>query len=46
MKFIRQLPSVMKEDNRNNLASIATMTSTVDVRDNTLVIDLGGTWVK
>jgi hypothetical protein len=45
-KFIRQLPSVMKEDNRNNLASIATMTSTLDVHDNTLVLDLGGTWVK
>jgi hypothetical protein len=45
-KFIRQLPSVMKEDNRNNLASIATMTSTLDVRDNTLVLDVGGAWIK
>jgi hypothetical protein len=45
-KVIRQLPSVMKEDNRNNLASFATMTSTLDVHDNTLVLDVGGTWVK
>lgn len=45
-KFIRQLPSVMKEDDRNNLATISTMTSTVDVRENTLVLDLAGTWVK
>jgi hypothetical protein len=45
-KFIRQLPSALKEDNRTNLASIATMTSTIDVRDNTLVLELGGTWLK
>ncbi|HET9988670.1 MAG TPA: hypothetical protein VFQ65_09115 [Kofleriaceae bacterium] len=45
-KFIRQVPSVLKEDNRNNLAAIATMTSTLDVRDDTVAIDIGGTWVK
>jgi hypothetical protein len=45
-KFIRQLPTVMKEDNRNNLAAIATMTSTLDVHDDTVVVDIGGTWVK
>ncbi|MEO6775531.1 MAG: hypothetical protein ABI467_21400 [Kofleriaceae bacterium] len=43
-RFIRQLPSVMKEANRNNLASIATMTSTLDVRGDTVAIDIGGTW--
>jgi len=45
-RFIRQLPSVMKEENRTNLASIATMTSTLDVHDTTVEIDFAGTWVK
>jgi len=45
-KFMRQVPSLMKEDNRNNLASIATMTSTLDVRDDAIAVDIGGTWVK
>src|SRR3569833_4176245 len=45
-RFIRQLPSVMKEENRTNLASLATMTSTLDVHDSTVEIDFVGTWVK
>ncbi len=45
-RFIRQMPSMMKEDNRRNLGNIATMTSTLDVHDDAVVIDLDGTWVK
>jgi len=45
-RFVRQVPSLLKEDNRTNLASIAQITSTLDVHDNVVEIDFGGTWVK
>jgi hypothetical protein len=45
-KFMKQMPSVMNEENRTNLKEFSTMTMALDVREDALVFDVGGTWLK
>jgi hypothetical protein len=45
-KFMKQMPSVLKEDNKTNLIQFSTIVMSVDVRDNALVFDIGGDWLK
>jgi hypothetical protein len=46
VKFMKQMPSVMNDENRTNLKEFSSMTMALDVRDNSLVFDVGGTWLK
>lgn len=45
-KFMKQMPSVLKDDNKTNLVQFSTIVMSLDVRDNALVFDIGGDWLK
>lgn len=45
-KFMKQVPSLVKDDNKTNLVQFSTIVMSVDVRDNSLVFDVGGAWLK
>lgn len=43
-RFVAKLPTMMTAKNQASVNALATMTATLDVRDDALVLDLGGTW--
>jgi len=40
------MPSVVNDENRTNLKEFSSMTMAVDVRESSVVFDVGGTWLK
>jgi hypothetical protein len=43
-RFTAKVPSLLTEKNQLTMNALGTMTATLDVHDDALVLDIGGTW--
>ena len=45
-KFLKQMPTLLKDDNKSNLDQFSTIQMAFDVRENALVFDVAASWLK